>query len=104
VSKEIKEKSKLTTEEWQKWAINSIWEMQPAKAKSEKHPAPFPEELPRRLIKLFSFYGDVVMDPFLGTGTTAKVALELGRSAVGFELNPEYLPLIERKTEPWIKE
>jgi DNA modification methylase len=104
VSKEIKEKSKLTTEEWQKWAINSIWEMQPAKAKSEKHPAPFPEELPRRLIKLFSFYGDVVLDPFLGTGTTAKVALELGRSAVGFELNPEYLPLIKRKTEPWIKE
>ncbi|MBF6641674.1 site-specific DNA-methyltransferase [Flavobacterium sp. J49] len=99
VSPEIKEKSKLTTKEWQDWAINSIWEMQPAKAKSEGHPAPFPEELPRRLIKLYSFYGDTVLDPFAGTGTTAKVSLELGRKAIGFELNPEYLPLINRKLE-----
>ena len=97
VSKEIKEKSKLTTKEWQGWAINSIWEMQPAKAKAEGHPAPFPDELPKRLIKLYSFYGDTVLDPFLGTGTTAKVALELGRKAIGFELNPEYLPLILKK-------
>lgn len=97
VSKEIKDKSKLTTEEWQKWAINSIWEMQPAKAKSENHPAPFPLELPRRLIKLYSFYGDTVLDPFAGTGTTLQAALELGRKAIGFELNPEYIPLIKKK-------
>lgn len=97
VSPEIKAKSKLTTEEWQKWAINSIWEMQPAKAKSEKHPAPFPIELPRRLIKLYSFYGDTVLDPFAGTGTTLKAAIELGRNAIGFELNPEYIPLIISK-------
>lgn len=99
VSPDIKEKSKLTTKEWQDWAINSIWEMQPAKAKSEGHPAPFPDELPHRLIKLYSFYGDTVLDPFAGTGTTAKVSLELGRKAIGFELNPEYLPLIKRKLE-----
>lgn len=97
VTKEIKEKSKITTEEWQKWAINSIWEMQPASAKREKHPAPFPDELPRRLIKLHSFYGDTVLDPFLGTGTTAKVSLELGRKAIGYELNKEYKPLIKNK-------
>lgn len=97
VSKEIKEKSKLTTKEWQEWAINSIWEMQPAKAKSEKHPAPFPDELPFRLIKLYSFYDDVVLDPFLGTGTTAKMAIELGRKAIGYELNQDYLPLIRNK-------
>lgn len=97
VSKEIKEKSKLTTEEWQKWAINSIWEMQPAKAKSEEHPAPFPIELPKRLIKLYSFYGDTVLDPFAGTGTTMKAALQLGRKAVGFELNPDYIRLIRAK-------
>lgn len=96
---EIKEKSKLTTKEWQDWAINSIWEMQPAKAKSEGHPAPFPEELPRRLIRLYSFHGDTVLDPFLGTGTTAKVALELGRKAIGYELNKDYLPLIYKKLE-----
>lgn len=97
IDKEIKEKSKLTSKEWQDWAINSIWEMQPAKAKSEGHPAPFPDELPKRLIKLHSFYGDTVLDPFLGTGTTAKVANELGRQAVGYELNRDYLPLIRNK-------
>jgi len=97
VSKEIKEMSKITTQEWQDWAINSIWEMQPAKAKSEGHPAPFPEELPRRLIKLHSFYGDYVLDPFLGTGTTAKVAQELGRKGIGYELNKNYLQIIENK-------
>ncbi|NRP52361.1 MULTISPECIES: site-specific DNA-methyltransferase [unclassified Marinobacterium] len=97
VPQEIKDQSKLTTKEWQDWAINSIWEMQPAKAKSEGHPAPFPDELPKRLIKLHSFYGDTVLDPFLGTGTTAKMALQLGRKAIGYELNKEYLPLIERK-------
>lgn len=97
VSKEIKEKSKLTTEEWQKWAINSIWEMQPAKAKAEGHPAPFPKELPTRLIKLYSFWGDTVLDPFAGTGTTLLAAQELGRKSIGFELNPEYIKLINRK-------
>jgi DNA modification methylase len=97
VAQEIKDKSKLTTQEWQDWAINSIWEMQPAKAKSEEHPAPFPEEMPKRLIKLYSFHGDTVLDPFLGTGTTAKVALELGRKAIGYELNTDYKRLISRK-------
>ena len=97
VPKEVKEKSKLTTKEWQDWAINSIWEMQPAKAKSEEHPAPFPDELPKRLIKLYSFWGDTVLDPFMGTGTTAKMALALGRKAIGYELNADYAPLIKRK-------
>ena len=99
VSKEIKDKSKLTTEEWQKWAINSIWEMQPAKAKSEGHPAPFPLELPKILIKLYSFYGDTVLDPFAGTGTTLKAAIQLGRKGIGYELNEDYLPLIKRKID-----
>jgi DNA modification methylase len=97
VTQEIKDKSKLTTQEWQDWAINSIWEMQPARAKSEEHPAPFPEEMPKRLIRLYSFYGDTVLDPFLGTGTTVKVALELGRKAIGYELNLDYKRLISRK-------
>ena len=100
VPKEIKEKSKLTTEEWQKWAINSIWEMQPAKAKAEGHPAPFPKELPMRLIKLYSFWGDTILDPFAGTGTTLLAAQELGRKSIGFELNPEYIKLIKNKLTP----
>jgi site-specific DNA-methyltransferase (adenine-specific) len=102
VDKKIKEKSKISAKEWQDWAINSIWEMQPAKAKSEGHPAPFPDELPKRLIRLHSFYGDTVLDPFLGTGTTAKVANELGRKAIGYELNKEYLKLIEKKLDKFL--
>lgn len=104
VSKEIKEKSKITTEEWQKWAINSIWEMQPAKAKAEGHPAPFPIELPMRLIKLYSFWGDTVLDPFAGTGTTLLAAQKLGRKSIGYELNPDYIKLIKNKLIPIISQ
>lgn len=99
VSNEIKEKSKLSQKEWADWAINSFWEMQPAKAKSEGHPAPFPKELPYRLIKLYSFYGDTVLDPFMGYGTTAEAAIELGRNAIGYELNDEYCKLAEKRLE-----
>lgn len=97
VSKDIKDKSKLTTKEWQDWAINSIWEMQPAKAKSIGHPAPFPEELPKRLIKLYSFWGDTVLDPFVGSGTTVHVAEKLGRNGVGYDVNPEYIEMAKQK-------
>ncbi len=99
VSKEIKEKSKLTQKEWADYCVNSIWEMQPASAKMENHPAPFPEELPRRIIKLYSFVGDTVLDPFLGCGTTTKVAKELGRNSVGYEINSGYLEIIKKKID-----
>lgn len=95
--KDIKEKSKLTQKEWADWAINSIWEMNPAKSKSIGHPAPFPDEMPRRLIRLFSFWGDTVVDPFVGSGTTLKVARELGRKAIGYEINPDYLEIIDNQ-------
>lgn len=96
VDKKIKEKSKITTKEWQDWAVNSIWEMQPAKAKSVGHPAPFPEELPKRIIKLYSFFGDVVLDPFVGSGTAVKVAKSLGRVGIGYDINPEYIKLAKK--------
>lgn len=99
VDKEIKELSRLTHKEWEDWAINSFWEMQPAKAKAEGHPAPFPKELPHRIIKLYSFFGDTVLDPFMGSGTTALAALELGRNCIGYELNQEFGPLIDTKIE-----
>jgi site-specific DNA-methyltransferase (adenine-specific) len=98
VPAEIKEKSRIANADWQNWAINSIWEMNPARAKKEGHPAPFPEELPRRLIKLYSFVGDTVLDPFMGTGTTLSVAKELGRNSIGFEISEDYLALAEKKT------
>lgn len=99
VSKEVKEKSKLTVKEWQTWAVNSIWEMNPAKATTEGHPAPFPEELPFRLIKLFSFAGDMVLDPFMGSGTTLLAAKKLGRSSIGYEISPEYAAIAEKKIQ-----
>ena len=65
---------------------------------SLEHIAPFPEELPKRLIKMFSFVGDTVLDPFLGSGTTTLAAKNQGRSSIGYEINPDYRPLIEQKT------
>lgn len=103
VNKKIKEKSKLTVKEWQTWAINSLWEMQPAKAKSVGHPAPFPDELPKRLIKLYSFYGDTVLDPFVGSGTTVRVAEGLGRIGIGYDVNPDYIKLAKKSMGKEIK-
>ena len=97
LDKKRKEESKITRDEWLKWCVNSIWEVQPASASTEGHPAPFPEELPRRIIKLYSFVGDTILDPFLGSGTTMKVAKELKRNSVGYEINPKYLPIIKKK-------
>ena len=63
-----------------------------------EHIAPFPEELPKRLIRMFSFVGDTVLDPFLGSGTTTLAAKNQGRNSIGYEINPNYRPLIEQKT------
>jgi DNA modification methylase len=94
VSKEIKEASRLTKEEWKEYFAGH-WHF--GGARQVGHEAMFPEELPRRLIRMFSFRGDTVLDPFLGSGTTVKVALEWGRNAVGFEINPDFLGAIPLK-------
>lgn len=70
-------------------ATSSIWVIPPAQ--SDWHPAPFPAEIPRRLIELYSFVGDVVLDPFVGSGTTVLVADKLKRRGIGFDLKWEYL-------------
>jgi site-specific DNA-methyltransferase (adenine-specific) len=87
-----KEKSRLTKEQRSRW-FRGHWELDPDR--QDDHEAKFPEELPRRLIKMYSFWGETVLDPFLGSGTTAGVARELGRDSVGVELNPDYRPYIE---------
>ncbi len=73
----------------------SMWNMAPASAKRAKHPAPFPIELPRRLIHLYTFSNDVVLDPFMGTGATALAARECGRRFVGYEIDGEYVKVAE---------
>jgi site-specific DNA-methyltransferase (adenine-specific) len=97
VDKITKEASVITHDEFTNWVQNSIWDFPPASAKHEGHPAPFPEELPRRCIRLYSFEGDTVLDPFAGSGTTLKVARELGRNSIGYEINSDYVPLIRKK-------
>ena len=94
VSKEIKELSKMTKEEWRLY-FNGHWNF--AGAKQDGHIAMFPEELPKRLIKMFAFVGDTVLDPFLGSATTSLAAKKLGRNSIGYEINREFLPLIEKK-------
>ena len=94
VSREIKEKSKMSKEEWNQY-FTGHWNFNGAK--QDKHLAMYPEELPKRLIKMFSFVGDTVLDPFLGSGTTTLAAKNLNRNSVGFEINKKFLPIIKEK-------
>jgi DNA modification methylase len=94
VTKDRKELSILSKEEWKEY-FSGHWRF--GGAKQVEHEAVFPEELPKRLIKMFSFVGDKVLDPFAGSGTTLKSALELGREAIGYEINPEFVELVKRK-------
>ena len=94
VSKENKELSKMTTEEWNTY-FQGHWNF--GGAKQDSHIAMFPEELPKRLIKMFSFVGDTILDPFLGSGTTSLAAKNLNRNSVGYEINSEFIPNIKDK-------
>lgn len=94
VSKEIKEKSRLSQEEWNEYFYGH-WNF--SGEKQDKHLAPFPEELPKRLIKMFSFVSDTILDPFLGSGTTSVAALKLSRNSIGYEMNKEYLATIKKR-------
>ena len=94
IPKEIKEKSKLTKEEWKEYFYGH-WYF--GGAKQIEHEAMFPEELPKRLIKMYTFIGDTVLDPFLGSGTTVKEALNLRRNAIGYEINEKFLKIIKEK-------
>jgi DNA modification methylase len=75
----------------------SVWEMRPASAKRVGHPAPFPVELPARLIQLYTYKGDLVIDPFMGAGTTAIAALHAGRHYLGFEIDEGYAERAEAR-------
>lgn len=100
ISKEIREKSKVDIKEFSdnKWYM-TLWEMVNVLPGSEleKDIAAFPEELPYRIIKLFSYIGETILDPFVGSGTTMKVARYLGRNSVGFEIKKTLIPIIKKK-------
>ncbi|MFA4016355.1 MAG: hypothetical protein RUDDFDWM_001458 [Candidatus Fervidibacterota bacterium] len=101
VPKERREASRIDINEYQrsKWYLN-VWQVTnvlPLQRRLEEGIAAFPEELARRLILLFSHVGEVVLDPFLGSGTTMKVARLLGRSCIGYEIDLELLPIIRAK-------
>lgn len=95
-TKENKELSKMTAEEWNTFFAGH-WNF--SGARQDNHIAMFPEELPRRLIKMFAFVGDTVLDPFAGSGTTSLAAKNLGRNSLGYEINPEFIPIIQQKLQ-----
>ncbi|MFW9778837.1 MAG: DNA-methyltransferase [Candidatus Heimdallarchaeota archaeon] len=109
VDKAAMRKSLLTKEEWRHWAVRCIWDdISPVFKINHRgenkfgHSAPFPEDIPYRLIRMHSVRGETVLDPFLGSGTTLKVCRLIGRRGIGYEINSDYKKLIQsRILEPW---
>ena len=97
-SKDKKQEKRDTIEhdEFIQWT-KSIWTFPAVNAKKIGHPAPFPVELPHRLIKLYSYEGDVVLDPFVGSGTTCLAAIQNNRKYIGYEIKKEYIELAEKR-------
>jgi len=96
INKNLKELSEMTKEEWNTyfqghWNFNGV--------RQDEHIAMFPEELPKRLIKMFSFVGDTVLDPFVGSGTTSLAAKNLGRNSAGYEINTKFIEMIKQKLD-----
>lgn len=94
-TEEMEKRSFIPTQDYAKW-FAPVWTDVTGQLRRD-HPAPFPLEIPRRLIRMCSFAGDTVVDPFAGTGTTALAALETGRNSVSVEIEPEYITLIEER-------
>lgn len=92
-------KSDITRDEFMNWT-NGVWTFSGESKKKVGHPAPFPLELPRRCIKLFSFVGDTVLDPFAGSGTTLIAAAMLNRIGIGIEIDPQYCELVKKRILP----
>lgn len=94
LTSDAKEKSKVTKDEWREYT-KTVWSI--ANISHDEHPAVFPAEIPLRLAKLFSFYGETVLDPFAGTGTTARAVIPIGRRAVCVDQNPSYVRTIKKE-------
>ena len=100
VSSEVQKRARIPINEiFVQEIANNIWHIAPVPPGTLDHPAPFPEEIPFRLISLYSYPGDTVLDPFMGSGQTLKVALALGRHAVGYDIVPRYVHYAYRRLE-----
>lgn len=93
----------ITKEQFMEWT-KSIWTMNAESARRIGHPAPFPEELPFRLIQIYSFKDDIILDPFMGSGTTAVSAIKSERNFVGYDISQEYIHLAEKRISPLLKQ
>jgi site-specific DNA-methyltransferase (adenine-specific) len=98
LKKSSKGESSIDKEEFMESTL-SIWNINPARAKKIGHPAPFPLELPQKFINLYSYKGDLILDPFLGSGTTSVAAKQLNRNYVGYEINKEYVDIANKRLE-----
>ncbi|MGO9272027.1 MAG: DNA-methyltransferase [Terriglobia bacterium] len=96
-TEEQRDASRLTKEEYQEW-FQQVWNGLMGES-TKDHPAPYPEELAYRLVRMFSFVGDTVLDPFLGTGTTLLGASRCGRNAIGVEVDPSYAEMARTRLE-----
>ncbi len=92
---EMEELSRISKDEYFRW-FSPIWSDIPG-ASTRDHPAPYPVELASRLVRMFSFVGDSVLDPFVGTGTTLEAAILAGRHAIGVDVEPHYLEMARRR-------
>lgn len=93
----------IKKEEFLEWT-KSVWTFPAISAKQIGHPAPFPEELPHRLIQLYTFKDDVILDPFVGSGTTCLTAIKDKRNYVGYDTNPEYVKLSEKRISAYTRQ
>jgi len=90
----------IAKDQFMEWT-KSVWTMNPESAKKVGHPAPFPIELPFRLIQLYTYKNDIILDPFMGSGSTAIAALRSDRKYVGYDTNAEYIKLAEERVAPY---
>ena len=101
--REDNQENTITRDEFMEWT-KSVWTMNPESAKKIGHPAPFPIELPYRLMQLYSFTNDVILDPFMGSGTTAIAALKTNRHYIGYDNNQDYIDLSEKRVKNYKEE
>ncbi len=88
--------SLIAKEDHSRW-FRAIWSDVPGSSRERGHPAPFPREIAYRLIRMFSFVGDTILDPFVGTGSTTEAAMDANRSSIGYEIEPSYVDIARRR-------